>query len=83
MAHDAQQPSATQQVGTGAGDVVRLLPALLLIIVLIVFALANTQNVRVDLLVGDEKELPLILVMLISAVVGVIVTGLIKFTRRH
>lgn len=82
MAHDDQQHSTTSEVGAGVGDFLRLIPAVVLILALVLFAFANTQKTKVDLLF-TEKSLPLWAVLLVTAVVGAIIAALIKFKRRH
>lgn len=68
--------------GRSAGDLARLVPAAILLIVLVVFALANTDDTEVDLLVTDT-EAPLIVVLLATAVVGALIASLLRFRRRR
>lgn len=63
-----------------AGDLARVVPAVVLAIVLIAFAVANTKRVKVNFLVADAKA-PLIVVLLATAVVGALIGALLR--RRH
>lgn len=54
----------------------------ILVGVLVVFCLANTQKVTVDFL-ATETEAPLILVLVVTAVVGALLGALLRFSRRH
>lgn len=66
--------------GTSTGDLVRLVPPAILLIVVVAFALANTQKVKVDFLF-TETDAPLILVLLATAVVGAIIAALVRWRR--
>jgi uncharacterized integral membrane protein len=65
-----------------AGDLAKLLPALIVAAALTVFAFANTQTTTVDL-VFTTKRAPLIVVLAITAVAGAVVVALLRFRRRH
>lgn len=65
------------QSGTSAGDLARLVPAAVLAIVLIAFAVANTKRVKVNFLVADARA-PLIVVLLATAVVGAVIGALLR-----
>lgn len=82
MAHDDQQTSMTGEVGAGIGVFVRLIPAIVLILALVLFAFSNTQKTSVDL-IFTTKTLPLWAVLLVTAVVGAVIAGLISFKRKH
>ncbi len=82
MAHDDQSPSTSSQAKTGAGDIVRFVPAAVLVLLLVVFAFSNTQKTSVDL-IFTTKTLPLWAVLLVTAVVGAIIAALVKFKRNH
>jgi uncharacterized integral membrane protein len=62
-------------------DVFRLTLAALIALALIVFALANTDDTRIDYLV-DDTTAPLIAVMAGSAVAGALIAALLR-RRRH
>lgn len=76
MAHEDDDTSAT------ANAVVTLLPAAILLVILAIFAFANSQEVTVDLVV-TETEAPLALVLLVTAVIGALIASLVRFQRRH
>jgi uncharacterized integral membrane protein len=78
MAND----SDAQANESHAGELAKLIPALILVGVLVVFCLANTQKVTVDFL-ATETEAPLILVLVVTAVVGALLGALLRFSRRH
>lgn len=82
MAHDDDQTSTSSQAKTGVGDIVRILPAAILVVLLVIFAFSNTQKTSVDL-IFTTKTLPLWAVLLVTAVVGAIIAALIKFKRNH
>ncbi|MGI8757605.1 MAG: lipopolysaccharide assembly protein LapA domain-containing protein [Acidimicrobiales bacterium] len=79
MVQDDQQGS---DGGFGAGDIARLVPVAVLVVALVLFALANTQKVKIDFLF-TETRLPLIVVLLATAVVGAVIAALVKFRRKH
>lgn len=79
MSDDVNNGSSSS---VGAGDIARLVPAAVLLIILVLFVVANTQKVTIDFLF-TEKKLPLILVLLGTAVIGALMASLIKFRRRH
>lgn len=64
-----------------AGELIKLLPAIILLIVLVAFAFGNTQKTKVDYLFGDVNA-PLYIVLLITALVGALIAALIRFRRR-
>ncbi|MBA3282417.1 MAG: LapA family protein [Acidimicrobiia bacterium] len=64
-----------------AGDLARVAPAVVLAIVLIAFAVANTKRVKVNFLVADAKA-PLIVVLLATALVGAVIGALLRRRRR-
>lgn len=68
--------------GVRARDLIHLAPAFVLVVVLVVFSLANTQRTRVDLVVTDVRA-PLVLVLLATAVLGALISALVRFRRRH
>ena len=49
---------------------------------LAVFVLANTEEVKVDFLVGDTR-MPLIIALLISAALGAVIGYIAPIMRRH
>ena len=68
--------------GRSAGDVARLVPAIVLVIAVVAFALANTEKTEVNFLF-TETEAPLILVLLATAVVGALIGALLRRQRKH
>jgi uncharacterized integral membrane protein len=67
--------------GLDTGTKAKLVVAAVVALVIVVFALANTDKAHVDYVVGDE-DLPLILVIAISFVAGIIVDRLVGFIGR-
>ncbi len=63
-----------------AGDLIKLVPAAVLVILLIGFGAANTQKVTVDFLFTEEQA-PLIIVLLATALVGAIIAALVRWRR--
>ena len=68
--------------GMDTGTKVKLGIAAVVALVIIVFALSNTDKAQVDYVVGDS-EMPLIVVIAISFVAGMIVDRLVGFIGRH
>jgi uncharacterized integral membrane protein len=64
-----------------SGETARLALAAVVLIVAVVFALANTDDTNVDYLFGDT-DAPLIVVMVLSAVAGAVVAVLVAWRRR-
>lgn len=61
-------------------DLIKLLPAAILLILLIAFGVANTEKTEVDFLFV-EAEAPLILVLAATAVVGAMIAALLRWRR--
>lgn len=78
MADDTQQD--TQSKATSVVDTVKLVISVAIIVVIVGFGLANSDEVPVDLLVTDT-DLPLIVVILGSAVAGVLIAALLRRRR--
>lgn len=76
MAHE------DDQTNTATNTIVTLLPAAILLVILAIFAFANSQKVTVDLIV-TETEAPLVLILLVTAIVGALIASLVRFQRRH
>jgi uncharacterized integral membrane protein len=68
--------------GRDARDTAKIVVVILLIVVLAAFALANTDEVDVDFVVTDVT-LPLIFVLIGTAIVGGLIDRLIKVRRRR
>lgn len=64
-----------------AGDVAHWVPPILLSVLVLAFALANTDSTKVDYVFGDT-EAPLIVVLLATAVVGALIAALLRHRRR-
>ncbi len=52
-----------------------------LLVLLTIFAVSNSDSTDIDFLVGDPVEVPLILVLLVTAVLGAVIYELFRFTR--
>lgn len=68
--------------GRSAGDVARLVPAVVLVIAVVAFALANTEKTEVNFLFTETRA-PLILVLLATAVVGALIGALLRRRHKH
>lgn len=66
--------------GVSAGDLVHWVPAILLSLLVVAFAVANTESTKVDYVFGDT-EAPLIVVLLATAVVGALIAALLRHRR--
>jgi uncharacterized integral membrane protein len=61
-------------------ETARLAVGALLLVLLVLFVVANTRKTKIDFLVADV-ELPLILVLAVTAVVGAAIYQLFRFRR--
>lgn len=66
--------------GRGTADTARLVVAAVLVVLLVLFGIANTGDATVDYLVGDS-DAPLIIVMLLSAILGALIAALVHRRR--
>jgi uncharacterized integral membrane protein len=64
------------------GEVVRFVVAAAIVVVLVAFCIANTDDTKVDYLVGDNT-FPLVVVMVLSAVAGALIAALLRRRRHH
>lgn len=73
----------TDDTGSGVSgrDLARWAPPVVLAVVLVAFALANTKSTEVNFLVADAKA-PLIVVLLATAVVGALIAALLRRRRQ-
>ncbi len=62
------------------GETIKLVVSALILIVLVLFGVANSDEVPVELLVTDT-DLPLIVVILGSAVAGALIAALVRRRR--
>lgn len=76
MASNSDQPSKAQSTAT----IVRAVVFTLILVLLAVFALSNTEETPIDFLV-TETEAPLFVVLLATAVVGALLATLIRWKR--
>ena len=76
MADDTETPSPVRSVG----ETIKLVVSALILLALVLFGVANSDDVPVDLLVTDT-DLPLILVILGSAVAGALIAALLRRRR--
>jgi uncharacterized integral membrane protein len=63
-------------------DTVRLIAGAVLLVLLVLFVVANTDKTKIDFLVTDV-DLPLILVLAVTAVLGALVYELFRFRRNR
>lgn len=66
--------------GSGNRDLLRHLPAAVLVLILVAFAIDNRRDVTVGFVFADEK-VPLVLVLLATAIVGALVGALLRRRR--
>lgn len=69
-----------QERSRSTGEIVKLVLSVAIITALVLFGLANSDDVRVSFLV-THKNIPLILVILGSAMAGVVVAALLRRRR--
>jgi uncharacterized integral membrane protein len=65
-----------------AGDVARFVVAAAIIVLIVAFCVANTDDTKVDYLIGDNT-FPLFLVMIASAIAGALIAALLRRRRHH
>jgi uncharacterized integral membrane protein len=61
-------------------DIVRIVAAVVLVIILLALIIDNTRKVKIGYVVGDAR-MPLVVLVLLSAALGALVSWLL--TRRH
>ncbi|MBV9953407.1 MAG: LapA family protein [Acidimicrobiia bacterium] len=81
MADDAA-PSGSNASGAGSRSGARLIPAAILLALLVAFGVANTDKTHIDLIVTDT-DAPLFVVLIVAAVVGALISALLRFRRKH
>jgi uncharacterized integral membrane protein len=64
------------------GEVIRFVVAAAIVVLIVAFCVANTDDTKVDYLVGDTT-FPLFVVMVASAVGGALIAALLRRRRRH
>jgi len=69
-----------QDGGRSTSETIRLVALGVILVVVLLFAIANSDSVRVDYLV-DEKRSPLIFVILGSAILGALAGALARRRR--
>ncbi len=78
---DADRP-IPQESSRDAGAIVRLTLAGVLVLLVVAFAIDNRRNVRVGWVFGDFRA-PMIVVLLVTAAVGVVIGWLILYRARR
>ena len=71
-AHPARSKKETAKLAAGA----------VLLVLLVLFVVANTRKTEIDFLVA-EVDLPLVIVLLVTAVIGGAITELLRFARNR
>jgi uncharacterized integral membrane protein len=74
----SDRPSGTRS----KKDTARLVAGAVLLVLLVLFVVANTDKTRIDFLVTDV-QLPLIGVLAVTAVLGAVVYELFRFRRNR
>jgi uncharacterized integral membrane protein len=78
---DGDSPSS-RHGPAGTRELARRLPAVVLVILLIAFVADNTRRVTVGYVVGDTR-VPLIFVLVATALVGAVLAWLLTWRRKH
>jgi uncharacterized integral membrane protein len=82
-----QRPSAPASGGTPAGRSGRnvsagqILAGILLVLI-VVFVVENTEEVGIRFIVGPKVQTPVYLALVIAAVVGALVASLLRYRRK-
>jgi len=63
-------------------ELVRLVSAVALVLVMVAFVVDNRRSVRVGFIVTDRR-VPLIFVLLVTAVLGAVIDRLMRWRRRR
>lgn len=79
---DRSGDQSTTTSGATTGEKLKWVVSAVLVVLIVLFAAANTEKRQVDYLV-DSAEVPLIWVMLGSAVVGAVIAALLRRRRHH
>ena len=74
--------STTRAAARDVGRVVRLVIGAVMLVLLTLFVVVNTDDVTVGFLVG-EVTLPLVVVLLVTAVLGGLISSLFFASRRR
>jgi uncharacterized integral membrane protein len=75
------EPSTSRSSRGGTAELLRYLPAAILVVVLAAFAIDNRHSVTVGFVFADTK-VPLVFVLLATALVGALLGALVRW-RRH
>ncbi len=73
MSDETRSPARTAKTAAGA----------VLLVVLTLFVVFNTDKVPVSFVIGDEKQVPLIVVLIVTAAVGAVVAELFRVRRNR
>ena len=74
--------STTRAAARDVGRIVRLVVGAVVLVLLTLFVVVNTDDVTVQFLVG-EVTLPLVIVLLVTAVLGGVISSLFFASRRR
>lgn len=73
MSDDTRSPARTAKTVVGA----------LLLVMLTLFVVFNTEDVPVSFVFGDDKQVPLIVVLVVTAAVGALLAELFRVRRKR
>src|ERR1700710_718707 len=55
----------------------------ILLVLIIIFIVENTDNVKIRIIAGPKVDAPIFVALLIAAVVGALISALLRFRRQH
>lgn len=73
--------SAPRGPGAGRSNLVRYVPAAIVVVVLLAFVIDNRRNVTVGFVFTDAR-VPLIFVLLATLIIGALLGSLVRWRRR-
>lgn len=89
MSDDASRPTsepapnastpASKQRNVSVGQIL----AAILLILVVVFIIENTDKVKIRIIAGPKVEAPVYVVILVAAVLGALIAALLRYRRRR
>lgn len=81
--NEMEQPKRSgSQDGRSVASTMRLVVVGIVVALFVVFCAVNTDGVKVSYVFGTAKDVPLIVVMAVSAVFGALIGALLRLRRR-
>ena len=55
----------------------------ILFVLIVIFIVENTENVKIRIIAGPKVNAPVFVALLIAAVVGALISALLRYRRQH